>query len=450
MRRVLVANRGAVAARIIRALDVLGIESVAVYSDADADAPYLEAATTSVRIGAGPPAESYLDHDAVMAALQASGADGLHPGYGFLAESAVFARRVLAAGAVWIGPSADWVELMGHKTRAREFAEQHGIPVGAGSSLIRPDEPEAVHAAAERVGYPLLVKPAGGGGGIGMLAVFAPSELMDAVERAVSIAHRGFGNGEVYFERLVERPRHIEFQILADRHGDAVHLFERDCSIQRRHQKIIEEAPAPGIPRTRLDPLADRLVDVFAGAGYDNIGTVESLFGDSGEVTFLEMNTRLQVEHGVTEEITGVDLVASQIRLASGERLGSVLHRPVERTGHAIEARVYAEDPVRFFPSPGPLEVFRPPEGVRVETGYREGQTVTPYYDPMLAKVIVRAPDREAAIGALVDALERFAVEGVRTNIPALVKILRSEAFNAGRIDTGLAADVVAPERTVR
>ncbi|MEX2422958.1 MAG: biotin carboxylase N-terminal domain-containing protein [Acidimicrobiia bacterium] len=450
MQRVLVANRGAVAARIIRCLDTLGLESVAVYSDADADAPYLEAATTAVRIGAGPPTESYLDHDAVIAALKSSGADGLHPGYGFLAESAPFARKVIDTGAVWIGPSPDWVELMGHKTRAREFAARHGIPVGAGSAVLRPDGPEAMHAAAERIGYPLLVKPAGGGGGIGMLAVSAPSELMDVVERASAIAARGFGDGEVYLERLLERPRHIEFQILADRHGHAVHLFERDCSVQRRHQKIIEEAPAPGISRDRLDPLADRLVDVFAGAGYDSIGTVESLFGSSGEVTFLEMNTRLQVEHGVTEEITGVDLVAGQIRLATGERLGSVLDRPIERCGHAIEARVYAEDPIRFFPSPGPLDVFRPPEGIRVETGYREGQTVTPFYDPLLAKVIAHAPDRSAAIGQLTQALEGFAVEGVRTNIPALVKILRSEAFTVGRIDTGLATDVVAPERTVR
>jgi acetyl-CoA carboxylase, biotin carboxylase subunit len=450
VQRVLVANRGAVAARIIRALNALGLESVAIYSDVEADAPYLEAATTAVRVGAGPPAESYLDHDAVVGALRSSGADGLHPGYGFLAESAAFARKVIEAGAVWIGPSPDWVDLMGHKTRAREFAERNGIPVGAGSSVVRPDDPTAMHAAAERIGYPLLVKPAGGGGGIGMLAVSGSSELADVVERAAAIAARGFGDGEVYFERLLERPRHIEFQILADRHGDAVHLFERDCSVQRRHQKIIEEAPAPGLSRERLDPLADRLVDVFAAAGYDSIGTVETLFGAGGEVTFLEMNTRLQVEHGVTEEITGVDLVASQIRLAAGETLDSVLGGPIERNGHAIEARVYAEDPVRFFPSPGPLDVFRPPSDVRVETGYREGQTVTPFYDPLLAKVIAHAPDRLTAIGRLIQALEDFAVEGVKTNIPALVQILRSEDFAAGRIDTGLAADVVAPERTGR
>ena len=450
MQRVLVANRGAVAARVIRALNALGLESVAIYSDADADAPYLDAATTAVRVGAGPPAGSYLDHDAVIGALRSTGADGLHPGYGFLAESAAFARKVIATDAVWIGPSPDWVDLMGHKTRAREFAERNGIPVGAGSPVVRPDDPAAMHAAAERVGYPLLVKPAGGGGGIGMFAVSGASELADVVERAAAIAARGFGEGAVYFERLLERPRHIEFQILADRHGDAVHLFERDCSVQRRHQKIIEEGPAPGLSRDRLDPLADRLVDVFAGAGYDSIGTVETLCGAGGVVTFLEMNTRLQVEHGVTEEITGVDLVASQIRLAAGEALGSVLEGPIERNGHAIEARVYAEDPVRFFPSPGPLDVFRPPSDVRVETGYREGQSVTPFYDPLLAKVIAHGSDRTAAIGRLLQALDDFTVEGVKTNIPALVQILRSEEFATGRIDTGLATDVVSRERTSR
>ncbi|HSJ29276.1 MAG TPA: biotin carboxylase N-terminal domain-containing protein [Acidimicrobiia bacterium] len=446
MTRVLVANRGAVAARVIRALDALGWESVAVFSDADAGAPYLERATTAMRIGPPPPLGSYLDQDAVLRAAARTGADAVHPGYGFLSEDARFARRVTEAGLGWIGPSPDWIERMGHKGRARTFAAEHDFPLGPASGILPPGDREAAHRAAGEVGYPLLVKPAAGGGGIGMTAVGSPDELVAAVERASSLAARGFGSAEVYLERMVARPRHVEFQIVADRHGAARHLFERDCSIQRRHQKLIEEAPAPGLDRGRLDPLADRLAAALGRAGYDNIGTVEML-DDEGSLQFLEMNTRLQVEHGVTEELTGIDLVVSQIRLAAGDRLADVLPEAVRRYGHAIEARVYAEDPVRFFPSPGTLEIFRPPHGVRVETGYAEGGEVTVHYDPLLAKVIVHADDRAGAIERLAEALESFVIEGVRHNVPALLALLRSDQFGSGEVHTGLTADVVPAQR---
>ncbi|HXF65718.1 MAG TPA: biotin carboxylase N-terminal domain-containing protein [Burkholderiales bacterium] len=442
--KVLVANRGAVAARVLRALNALGIRSVAVYSEADAGAPYLELAGETRALGPAAPRESYLNQERLLEVLRATHADALHPGYGFLSENAQFARRVEAAGACFIGPSARFIELMGHKTRARQVAADRGMPVTPGSEVLAAD-PEAVAAAARAVGFPLLVKPAGGGGGIGMLAARSEAELATAVERARSMAARGFGNAEVYLERLVERPRHVEIQVLGDRHGAAAHLFERDCSTQRRNQKLIEEAPAPALARAQVERLAERVAAVVRELGYDNIGTVEMLMDGDGSFGFLEMNTRLQVEHAVTEEVTGVDLVESQIRAAAGERLAAILPPRLEVRGHAIQARVCAEDPRNFFPSPGRLKVFRPPQGakVRVETGYAEGREVTPHYDSLLAKVIVRAGTREQAIAGLLEALEAFAIEGVKTNIPALVAVLGSEAFRAGRVHTGLISEVL-------
>ena len=442
--KVLVANRGAVAARVLRALDALGVPSVAVYSDADADAPYLETAGQAIRIGAAASRESYLDQAALLEAMRRSGADAVHPGYGFLSENADFARSVEQSGLCFIGPSAHWIESMGHKTRARAIAAEHGLPVSRGSQVLGADV-AAITRAADEIGYPVLVKPAAGGGGIGMLPARSRAELLPAVERASSMAMRGFANGDVYLERLVERPRHIEFQLLGDRHGHLRHLFERDCSVQRRHQKIIEEAPAPGVDRAAVDALAASVAAVMGRLGYDNIGTVEMLRCEEGSFSFLEMNTRLQVEHGVTEEVTGIDLVIAQMRAAAGESLSAVLPQRIEAKGHAIQARVYAEDPTRFFPSPGPLRVFRPPRqgGVRIETGYREGQTVTPHYDPLLAKVIVHASTRAAAIDRLVEALESFAIEGVKHNIPALLAILRFDPFRQGRVHTGLVAEML-------
>ena len=443
--KVVVANRGAVAIRILRTLRQLGIGSVAVYSEADADAPHVVAADESYCIGPAPARESYLHQDRLTEVLRQSGADALHPGYGFLSENAEFADRVTEAGACFIGPSARLIETMGHKTRARELANCHGLPVIAGTGPLQ--ERDQIIAAAQTLGFPLLVKPAAGGGGIGILAAREEAELVGAVDRARSMAERGFGNSAVYLERLLERPRHIEFQVLCDLHGGTRTLFERDCSVQRRHQKIIEEAPAPGIPRTDVDELSERIEKIMQAIGYNNIGTIEMLRGVDGQFAFIEMNTRLQVEHGVTEEVAGVDLVGAQIRAAAGERLEAILPGGVAIDGHAIEARVYAEDPKRFLPSPGPLKKFRPPSGIRVETGYTEGMNVTPYYDPLLAKVIAHERTRSEAINSLIAALAKFDVDGVKTNIPALLDILRMDSFRAGAVHTGIVGEFVAQGR---
>ncbi|TAL57072.1 biotin carboxylase N-terminal domain-containing protein [Pandoraea sp.] len=443
--KIVVANRGAVAARVLRALGNLNIRSVAVYSEADADAPYLANADEAYCIGPAPARESYLNQDKLLQVVRDSHADGLHPGYGFLSENAEFARKVNALGACFVGPSAQWIDAMGHKTRARDLAAQHGLPVGRGSPVLSDDQYEMMRHA-QHIGFPLLVKPAGGGGGIGMLVANDASELPSAVERARSMAQRGFANPEVYLEKYLARPRHIEFQLLGDRHGNVRHLFDRDCSMQRRHQKVVEEASAPLVDRTRVDELAQQIANTFAKMGYDNIGTVEMLMGADGTFSFLEMNTRLQVEHGVTEAITGVDLVAAQIRSAAGLRLDDILPPTLHADGHAIEARVYAEDSKRFLPSPGRLTTFRPPEGsgIRVETGYAEGRAVTMHYDPLLAKVIAHGPSRAAAIQTLREALRNFSVAGVKTNLAALDIILGSSQFRDGEVHTGLLSQLIA------
>jgi acetyl-CoA carboxylase biotin carboxylase subunit len=442
--RVLVANRGAVAARVLRALNSLAIPSVAVYSDADRGAPWLELAGQSVHVGGAPARESYLNQEALLAAARDTDADALHPGYGFLSENAAFATRVQEAGLTFIGPAPRWIDAMGHKTRARELAAREGLPVGRGSGVL-PADRDAVLKAAADIGYPILVKPAAGGGGIGMLPARTPDELVAAVERAASMAERGFASREVYLERLVERPRHVEIQLVGDRHGRVAHVFERDCSVQRRHQKIIEEAPAPGIDRARMDALLDQVAGTLGRLGYDNLGTVEMLLAPDGEFRFLEMNTRLQVEHGVTEEVTGIDLVAAQLRSSAGLPLQEILPVAPAIRGHAVQARVYAEDPVRFLPSPGKLTEFAPPRraDVRVETGYAAGREVTPHYDPLLAKVIARGDTRTEAIDRLVAALADFRIAGLKHNIPALVRILDSGEFRAGEVHTALATDVV-------
>lgn len=445
--KVLVANRGAVASRVLRALKALGIRTVAVYSEADAGLPYLAMADEAHCIGAADPRESYLSIDKLLAIARRCGVDGVHPGYGFLSENAVFAQRVLDAGMQFIGPSPRWIDAMGHKTRARDLMARHGMPMGKSSELLNDDEARTVREA-QRIGYPVLVKPAGGGGGIGMLPARDDAELLKAVAQARSLAQRSFGNAELYLERLVNKPRHVEFQFLADRHGQVRHLFERDCSVQRRHQKVLEEAGAPGLPRHDVDATAARIEGILATLGYDVIGTAETLYDGEG-FNFLEMNTRLQVEHAVTEEVTGVDIVASQVRLAWGERIDAVLPAEIVLRGHAIEARVYAEDPVRFFPSPGVLKTLHLPrgEGIRVETGYAQGCTVTPHYDPMVAKVIAHGQTREQARTRLLDALEGSVVEGVKTNIPFIRQVLLSEEFVAGDIHTALGADVLARAR---
>ena len=442
--KVIVANRGAVASRVLRALNEMGIRSVALYSEADAGAPYLAMASETYAIGPPPARESYLNQDLILDIIRQSRADGLHPGYGFLSENASFAQRVIDAGAHFIGPSPKWIDAMGHKTKARELAAQHGMPMSKGSPVL-PMDNDLILQAARDIGYPVLVKPAGGGGGIGMLPAKDEAALLETVERSRSMASRGFGNAEVYLERLFERPRHVEFQILGDQHGNVAHLFERDCSTQRRNQKVIEEAPGPNIPRDKVNAVAEHITGILRKIGYDNIGTVEMLMGADGSFNFLEMNTRLQVEHGVTEEITGVDLVKAQIRSAAGEKLSDILPAKIEIQGHAIQARVYAEDPKNFFPSPGKLNVFRPPMdgSVCVETGFAEGRDVTPHYDPMIAKVIAHAPTRAAAIDKLIGALEAFEIQGLKHNLPAVIAILKSEPFRAGDVHTGLIPEVL-------
>jgi acetyl-CoA carboxylase biotin carboxylase subunit len=360
-----------------------------------------------------------------------------------LAENAGFARALAADGIHFIGPSPDWIEAMGHKTKARGRMRAAGVPIGSGSDVLVDDA--LLLTEAHRIGFPVLVKPANGGGGIGMLPAHNETELATAVQRARSLSQRGFGSTEVYLEKLLQQPRHVEFQIIADRHGNAVSLFERDCSVQRRHQKVLEEAPAPGFARATVDGLGDTLAAALAKFGYDSIGTVEMLYAD-GEFQFIEMNTRLQVEHGVSEMVTGIDIVIAQIRIAAGETLAAILPPSITLNGHAIEARVYAEDPERFLPSPGRLDVYRPPaqsKNVRVETGYAEGNEVTPFYDPMLAKVIAHGPTRDAAIDTLRDALSAFTIHGVSHNIPALQRALASEAFRDGRVHTGLLPEIM-------
>ncbi len=438
-KRILIANRGAVAARVQRAVRALGARPVIVYSEADAELPYVKEAEEAYCIGPAPVTRSYLDADAILAAARRANADAIHPGYGFLSEKASFAQAVEDAGIAFIGPRPRWLDAMGHKTRARALMAARGMPVAPSSEVLRGDL-RAMVEQASILGFPLLVKPAGGGGGIGMIAVASAAELAPALEKATAIAVRTFACPDVYVERLLRQPRHVEIQILADRHGRAMHLFERDCSVQRRHQKVIEEAGAPGIDRDQLDKLADRSAAILADLGYDNIGTVETLYDPATGFSFLEMNTRLQVEHGVTEEVTGIDIVTAQIRLAAGAALDEVVPHQPRLTGHALQMRVYAEDPVRFIPSPGVLRVFALPvdSEIRVETGYAQGCRVTPFYDPMLAKIIVHGVDRRDAIARARDALSRTMIEGIKTNLAFLDRVLCSTEFTQARHDTHL------------
>ena len=451
-KKILVANRGAVAARIIRAARHMDIDCAVVYSEADADLPYVRQAEEKICIGSPAPADSYLNMDKILLAARSVGADAVHPGYGFLSENAEFARRVQGMGLVFIGPAPQWIESMGHKTRARALVAQHGMPMCRSSGILH-GTPQQQCDQAAGAGFPLLIKPAAGGGGIGMIAVHDASALPAALEQATSLAQRSFGNSQLYAERLFAQPRHIEFQIMADNFGNAMHLFERDCSIQRRHQKVIEEAGAPVIDRTTVASMADTAVRIMTNVKYNNIGTVETLYDPQSGFSFLEMNTRLQVEHGVTEAVTGVDIVQSQIALAAGKRLHEVIpHPPQAPDGHAIQVRIYAEDPWRFTPSPGLLNVFRLGRGtgIRIETGYAEGARVSPFYDPMIAKVIAHGCDRAQAIERLRNALSDSAIEGIKTNMPFLLAALDDPDFCQGQVHTQLAQDIVrraAPNR---
>lgn len=441
MKRVLVANRGEIACRVIRAAHQLGLEAAAVYSDADAGALHVKMADASVRLGPPPAAESYLRQDMILAAARETGADAIHPGYGFMAENAGFARSVIGAGLIWIGPLPETIEAMGDKQRARDLAEGAGVPVAQGSHRLLPDALDGVEYAAEAVGYPLLVKAAAGGGGIGMRRVDSPDTLRKTVEATQSMAARSFGDGSVYLERFIPKARHIEIQVFGFGDGRAVHLFERDCSLQRRFQKIVEESPAPGFARDALAEMANAACRLAASQNYTGAGTVEFIAdAETGDYFFLEMNTRIQVEHPVTEMVTNCDLVGLQLRLAGGEDLHDLLGN-ISTTGAAIECRLYAENPAKnFLPSPGTLKSFDLPEGmegIRVDAGVRVGDVITPYYDPMIAKIIAWGKDRRTAIDRLCAALEATHVDGLATNRDFLIAVLKDPEFRAGAIWTG-------------
>jgi acetyl-CoA carboxylase biotin carboxylase subunit len=440
MESLLVANRGEIARRIIRSANELGIRTIAVYSDADADLPFVREAAHAVNIGGGAPVDSYLNVDAVMAAIESTGAQAVHPGYGFLSENADFAQRVIDAGVVWVGPSPTAMREMGDKIAARNRMQAAGVPVAPGTAEPVPDVAAALIAANE-IGYPVMVKAAAGGGGIGMSAAHDDAELATAYETAKTRAQRFFADPSILLEKFVPRARHVEVQILGLADGTVVALGERDCSVQRRHQKVAEESPSPAIDEdTRADLMA-AAVKAGEAVDYRNAGTVEMLFDlDTGESWFLEMNTRLQVEHPVTEMVTGLDLVAEQLRIAAGEDVSFDPQNVPAANGHAIELRVYAEDPKRFLPGPGAIKEWVEPsgEGVRVDSGYGPDNVVTPFYDPLLAKLIVHGADREQALSRARNAVEGFTVVGPKNNLPFFIELLDNEEFATGNYDTGL------------
>ncbi|GAA0328435.1 ATP-grasp domain-containing protein [Actinoallomurus spadix] len=432
---VLVANRGEIARRVIRTVRALGIKAIAVHSEADADLPYVDEADEAILIGPAQPAQSYLDIDAVMEAAKRTNAQAVHPGYGFLAENAAFAERVIAEGLVWIGPPPEAISAMGDKINARNLMEKAGVPVASGT---REPVPDADAAVAAGIGYPVMVKAAGGGGGIGMSVARDEAELRKAYDTARTRAERFFGNPDILLERYIEHARHVEVQILGLADGTVVALGERDCSVQRRHQKIVEETPSPGVGLELRARMLAAAVRAGEAVGYRGAGTVECLVDPvAQDFVFLEMNTRLQVEHPITELVTGLDLVEQQLLIAAGE---PVSFTSVQPRGHAIEFRVYAEDPKRFLPSPGSITVWEEPAGevVRVDSGYRAGNKVTPFYDPLLAKLCVYGPDRAQALAAARKAVAEFRIEGLKTNLPFFTELLEDPGFATGDYDTGL------------
>jgi acetyl-CoA carboxylase biotin carboxylase subunit len=436
---VLVANRGEIARRVIRTARRMGIRAVAVYSDADVDLPYVREADEAVLIGPAPPARSYLDAAAILDAARKTGAAAVHPGYGFLAENAEFARQVGAAGLIWVGPDPAAIEQMGDKIRARNLMERAGVPVSPGSREPVSDVTAAL-AEADRIGYPVMVKAAAGGGGIGMGVAQDSAGLRAAFETARSRAERFFGSPEILLERYVERAHHVEVQILGLADGRVLALGERDCSVQRRHQKVAEESPAPGVSAELRQRMLAAAVLAGQAVGYRGAGTVECLVdADAGSFVFLEMNTRLQVEHPVTELVTGIDLVEQQFLIAAGEP-PSFDTEAVRPSGHALELRVYAEDPVRFLPRPGTITEWEEPagEGIRVDAGYQAGNTVTPFYDPLLAKLCVHGADRDQALARARLAVAAFRIAGPKTNLPFHADLLASTEFTSGSYDTSL------------
>jgi acetyl-CoA carboxylase, biotin carboxylase subunit len=437
-KKILIANRGEIAVRVIRACRELGIASVAVYSDVDRASLHVRKADEAYRIGPPAAAESYLNVSKIMEVAKRSGVDAIHPGYGFLSENAKFAQACADAGVKFIGPSPASMEMMGSKTRARQEMEKAGVPFVPGTSKGLESAEQAGQVATE-IGYPVMLKAAAGGGGKGMRLVQSPGELKAALEAAQSEAERAFGDREVYVEKAIVNPRHIEMQVLADEHGSTVYLGERECSIQRRHQKVLEESPSPIVDPDMRRRMGEVAVRVARAAGYTNAGTVEFLVDQSKNFYFLEMNTRLQVEHPVTELITGLDLVHLQIRIAAGERL-PFGQQDIQLRGHAIECRIYAEDPDNnYFPSPGKITLLLSPSGpgIRRDSGMYEGWTVPVDYDPLLAKLIGYGTDRTQAISRLTRALHEYFVGGIKTNISLFRRILTDTDFQAGNLDTG-------------
>ena len=435
-KKILVANRGEIAVRVIRACRELGIRSVAIYSDADRAALHVLKADEAYHVGPTPASESYLDIERIIATARHCGAEAIHPGYGFLSENAEFARACARARIKFIGPPAEAIELMGSKTRARQQMEKAGVPFVPGTS--RGVEPtDEVREVAAQLGYPVMLKAAAGGGGKGMRLVESAAEMASSLEAAQSEAQRAFGSNEVYLEKAITNPRHIEIQVLADEHGNCVHLGERECSIQRRHQKVLEESPSPAVSATMRQNMGEIAVKAATAVGYANAGTIEFLTDASGNFYFLEMNTRLQVEHPVTELVCGLDLVHLQIRIAAGERL-PFSQQDIQPRGHAIECRIYAEDE-NYFPSPGEITALSEPggPGIRLDSGIYEGWTVPVAYDPLLAKLIGYGENRLQAIGRLRRAIDECFIGGIKTNLLLFQRILSDPAFAAGQTDTG-------------
>ena len=436
-RKILIANRGEIALRILGACKELAVRTVAVYSEADQHALHVRFADEAICIGPARSAESYLNIPQVISAAEVANVDAIHPGYGFLSENAHFAEVCETSHVTFIGPSPALIRMMGEKDRARAEMAAAGLPVIPGSAGVVADEAAAVEAAGE-IGFPLMIKAANGGGGRGMRIVRTKRELEAAFQTARAESEQVFGSPKVYMEKLIERPRHIEMQVLGDRHGNVMHLGERECTLQRRHQKVLEESPATVLDAATRERIGRQVVEAMRKVGYSSAGTVEFLLDESGEMYFIEMNTRIQVEHPLTEMVTGVDLVKSQIRLAAGEKLADVTG-PATFRGHAIECRINAEDPETFAPSPGRITAFRVPggPGIRVDTAAYADAVIPPYYDSLIAKLVAHGEDRAEAIARMRQALDGFVIEGVKTTIPLHKKILEDADFRAGKFDTG-------------
>lgn len=430
--KILIANRGEIALRIQRACRELGIKTVVVHSLADTEAKYVKLADESVCIGPAPSRESYLNIPAIISAAEVTDAEAIHPGYGFLSENAGFAERVEKSGFVFIGPRPETISMMGDKVSAKDAMKAAGVPCVPGSDGALPEDPKEIIRIARSIGYPVIIKAAGGGGGRGMRVVHTEAALLNAVAMTRTEAGAAFGNPTVYMEKFLENPRHIEIQVLADSYRNAVHLGERDCSMQRRHQKVIEEAPAADINRRAITRVGERCAEACKRINYRGAGTFEFLY-ENGEFYFIEMNTRVQVEHPVTEMVTGIDIVQAQIRIAAGEKLW-LRQRDIELRGHAIECRINAEDPFKFTPSPGKITSYHPPggPGIRVDTHMYQGYTIPPHYDSMIGKVISYADTREQALRRMHIALSEMAVEGIKTNIPLQHDIMTDSGFAAG------------------